>query len=279
MTELLQRDNLRARELAVLDQQRRGLPATDQHELQRGSLGAACFECRDCSGKELQRIAWREVDPTRDRQQSTGFQVIEILAQRFDGVQVALGDRVEPRGRRTKSIEQAHLDQLEAIGVRHDEVARLADVHAHAGGTVRHARVVGEAMLHKVDDLRIDFDGIDLARPVIDRLQDVAARPRAEHQHARPFEQVIWQRRSEGIEIGKRLALPVVARERGRTVAVGEYAKLRRRLHDRVKAHSWGVAKRDQRALDDGDPSHRARSLRYHARVPDGERLAEVLIG
>src|SRR5215470_6416776 len=113
--------------------------------------------------------------------------MVDVLAQRLYGVEIALRESIEAGRRRAEGIEQSHLDQVEALGVRGDKAARLVDVNAHAVPTVRSAGILRKALLDQIDDLRIELDGVDLARAVIDRLQHIGAGPRAQDQHTWPL--------------------------------------------------------------------------------------------
>ena len=185
---------------------------------------------------------------------------------------------MEPGGRGAEGIEQSDLDQVVTVGVSCDVAARLADVSAHRGGAVRPAGIIGELLLHEIEQLGIELHGIDRACPVIERLQHVRARAGAEHEHARPIEQVIRKRGGQVIEIRERLGVPVVARERARPVAVDEDTQLQRRLHCGIEAQARCVPERYRRALDYFDQADRTRTFRDHLRSADRERLAQVLV-
>ena len=211
----------------------------------RAGSRAAALERRDGGGEELEDVPRRQVDPARDRQHAARLEVPQVFLQRLDRVQVALRERVEPRRRRAERIEQRDLDQVEAVAVRGDEAARLADVDAHAGCAVRRPGELREPPLHQIDDLRIELDRVDAARVVVERLQHVGAGARAEHQHPRPREQMVRQGGGELVEIGERLAPAVVARQARQAVAVGEHRELRRGFHRRGEAQARRVPERD----------------------------------
>src|SRR5207245_10546044 len=111
-TELPHPRDVVSREIAILDEHRRRLPAANKRELAARLRDATLFERRDGGCKELQYIARRQVHPARDRQHAIRMEAIEIRADRLDGVKITLRQRVEARRRRTECVEQRHIDEV-----------------------------------------------------------------------------------------------------------------------------------------------------------------------
>ena len=145
----------------------------------------------------------------------------------------------------------------------------------------RAVRATGERRklaFDQVDDLRIQLDGVDRPRAVVEPLQHVGPRPGAEHQNARCREQVIGRGGREVIEVGERLAPAVVASKRARPIAVDEERELRRRLRGRGEAQAGRVAERYARALDHAEEAQRARALGEHPGPVHLQRLTQLLV-
>ena len=100
---------------AVLHQQRAGLPAAHQRKPRAGIGDARSLQRDDGRGEELERIARRQRDPARDRQQAAGLQMPQVVLQRLDRVEVVLRQRVQAGRRRAEGIEQRDLDQVVAL--------------------------------------------------------------------------------------------------------------------------------------------------------------------
>src|ERR1043166_381010 len=87
--EILQRRNVRRRERTVLHDERRGLPAADQRQLQLRSRDAAFFQRRDRGGNTLEDIPGWQIYPARDREQAAGVEMAHVFVESLDGVKIA----------------------------------------------------------------------------------------------------------------------------------------------------------------------------------------------
>ncbi|MCY1231792.1 hypothetical protein D9M68_468840 [compost metagenome] len=154
----------------------------------------------------------------------------QVALEGFHGIEIALGQRIQPRRRRAEGIEQGDLDQVVAVLAGGQETARLAGKDAYAGRAVGFAGELGKAALDQFDHLRIQLHGIHGAGVMPDRLQDVGPGTTAQHQHLRVSQQVERQGRSQVAKVGQRLAPAVIAVERAEPVAIRQHGQLRRRL-------------------------------------------------
>ena len=86
---------------------------------------------------------------------------------------------------------RARGDHVVAGGSAGDEGARIGNVHANVVAPVDVTGEVRVPAAHQANDLRIDLDGIDPPRPVIERAQHAGPAAGVEHQHRRPIGQVV----------------------------------------------------------------------------------------
>ena len=263
---------------AVLDQERRGLPAADQGEL-AGRLGdAPALQGLQRRQEQLRAVARRQLQPAGDREIAAGREVIEISPERLDRVDEALAETDRAGGRGGEGVEQRNLDQIVAVRARGDEAARLADVHPDVGPLVQMAREIGVAAADQIDQLRVQLDRVDRARLVVQREQHVRAAARSEHQDARPVEQVVRQRGGGEIQIGERPEVAVERGDRAQPLAVGEHADLLGRLDQIVQAQPRRVAERDLRTAHRAEQTERARALDLDLGAGHAQRLAQALV-
>src|SRR5688500_15369277 len=101
-------------------------------------------------------------------------------------------------------------------------------MYSHLWQCVKASRKIAEAMLHQVDNVAVQLDGINSGSALVECLQYIAASACTEHQHmcvrVRPFEHMVRQRRGKLVEIGEGLKLPIKFRQHRRPVSVHEHA-------------------------------------------------------
>ena len=281
----LDRRDVLAAERAVLDEQRAGLPASHEREPRRRVGHARTLQRHHRRGEQLERVARRQRDPARDRQQAAALQMPQIVLQGFHRVEVVLRQRMQAGRGRAERIEQRHVDQVVAFLAGSDEAARLGHMHAHDrwqsridAARIDAARIVREPPPHQVDDLRVQLHRIDLPGAVIVGLQHVGPGARTQHQHARLAQQVVRQRGGHLTEMRQALAPAVEAGQRAHAFAVDEDAQLRRRLGRCVEAQPRRVAQGSARTLDHADQAERAEALLHDPRLGNAQGLRQLLV-
>src|SRR5207247_1281756 len=135
--EILERRDVRWRERAVLDDERRRLPAADERELLVRSRDAAFFQRQNRGGEKLEDIPGRQIHPAGDREHAAGVEMAHVLVERLDGIQIAFRERMKPGRRGAEGIEQRDLYQVVTIAVPGDEADRIADENPPPRGAVR----------------------------------------------------------------------------------------------------------------------------------------------
>ncbi len=177
-------------------------------------------------GHELEHVARRQLEPARDREYAVGGEAAEIAGKGLDGVERALVQRLDTRGRRGRGCDERQGDKVVARARLGDEGARIGDVDVDVLAVVKATGEVAEAVAHEVDHLRVDLDRVDVARAVVQGTQDAAAAAGAEHQHSRSIDHVIGQGRGLRTEVAELAEVTVETRDRRQCLAVDEHAEL-----------------------------------------------------
>src|SRR5438128_9148119 len=105
------------------------------------------------------------------------------------------------------------------------------------------SREIGKGISHEPHELGVELDRVDPRRAMIERQQDVGAAAGANDERLRSLQKMIRQRRRGVVEIGERFQLAVKGGDRAEASAIGEDAKLWRRLDGVAEAQTGGIAK------------------------------------
>ncbi len=96
--------------------------------------------------------------PAGDGDHSVGLEVIEIFAERLDGIEIVFAEGERAGGGRGPGVDQRHLHDIKMLRSRAQKRAAIGDVDMHVGPIVEMLRVVGVPLAHDGGG----DDGIDL---------------------------------------------------------------------------------------------------------------------
>ena len=127
--------------------------------------------------------------------------------------------------------------------------------------------------------MRIQFDGLDVGRLMVERLQHVSPATGTQDQSARDWPQVIGQRRGQLIKVGQPVTLSVIAGDDRQAVTVGKHTQLWWWLGGGIETQAGRMPQRDGGTLHHTQQAQRTGVLRNHTRISDTQHLAEALVG